>query len=146
MKNLKVLTVKNPYAFLIVTGFKKYEIRSWSTNYRGPLYIHSAKVPVKSDYDENTINGVKKLCLKHIRKLDYMSTHGSIIGKVNLVNILKIDDEISRSQAGIDGCCSIDENDKYAWVLENPEVANLTIPVKGQLGIWSLETNGDTDN
>ena len=49
MNHLKVLTVKNPFAFLILAGVKKYEIRSWNTKYRGQLYIHSAKQPSKEN-------------------------------------------------------------------------------------------------
>ena len=58
----------------------------------------------------------------------------------------KIGEDIPKPQAALDGCCAIDDNDKYAWVLHNPEIASLTIPVQGKLGIWSLETDGDTDN
>ena len=62
------------------------------------------------------------------------------------MDIKKIGDNIEKSTAQYDGCCSIDDNDKCAWVLHNPEIASLTIPVQGKLGIWSLETDGDTDN
>jgi len=143
MKNIKVLTVKNPYAFLILAGIKKYEIRSWSTKYRGPLYIHSAKVPVK-EYDVNTIKGISRLKNNHI-SIDYMAMHGYILGKVELVDIKKIGEDIPKPQAALDGCCAIDDNDKYAWVLHNPEIASLTIATKGKLGLWSL-TNGNTDD
>ena len=144
MKNIKVLTVKNPYAFLILAGIKKYEIRSWSTKYRGPLYIHSAKVPIK-EYDVNTVKGISRLKNHHI-SIDLMAMHGYLLGKVELVDIKKIGDDIPKPQAALDGCCSIDDNDKYAWVLHNPEIASLTIPVQGKLGLWSLETDGNTDN
>ncbi len=32
---MKGLTIKEPWASLIVNGYKKYEFRSWKTNYRG---------------------------------------------------------------------------------------------------------------
>ena len=34
---MKVLTIKNPWASLIVNNYKKYEFRSWKTNYRGKI-------------------------------------------------------------------------------------------------------------
>ena len=31
---MKVITLKQPWATLIIDGYKKYEFRSWKTNYR----------------------------------------------------------------------------------------------------------------
>ena len=38
---MKVLTIKEPWATLIIEGYKKYEFRSWKTNYRGKILIHA---------------------------------------------------------------------------------------------------------
>ncbi len=40
---IKALSMWQPWASLVGTGAKSYETRSWSTNYRGPLLICSAK-------------------------------------------------------------------------------------------------------
>lgn len=34
---MKVLTIRQPWASLIMAGLKEYEFRSWKTNYRGEL-------------------------------------------------------------------------------------------------------------
>ena len=47
---MKVLTIIEPYATLIKNGIKKIETRSWKTNYRGRLYIHTS---VKKNYVNN---------------------------------------------------------------------------------------------
>ena len=39
---MKVLSLIEPYATLIVEKKKKIETRSWKTNYRGELYIHAS--------------------------------------------------------------------------------------------------------
>ena len=39
----KALSVRQPWATLIVCGVKGIEIRSWSTAYRGRLFIHASK-------------------------------------------------------------------------------------------------------
>ncbi len=39
---MKALTLHQPWASLIAWGDKEIETRSWSTNYRGPIAIHSA--------------------------------------------------------------------------------------------------------
>lgn len=41
------LTVKQPWAWAIVSGRKPTESREWSTQYRGPLLIHSSRSPLE---------------------------------------------------------------------------------------------------
>ena len=38
---MKVLTIKQPWAELIINGHKCYEFRSWKTKYRGKILIHA---------------------------------------------------------------------------------------------------------
>ena len=40
---MKVLTIKQPWATLIMQGNKRFEFRSWQTKYRGELLIHAGK-------------------------------------------------------------------------------------------------------
>lgn len=40
---MKALTICQPYPWLIITGEKPVENRSWPTSYRGPLAIHAGK-------------------------------------------------------------------------------------------------------
>jgi hypothetical protein len=37
------LSIRQPWAYLVVTAQKTIELRSWATNYRGPLIIHAAR-------------------------------------------------------------------------------------------------------
>ena len=45
---MKVLTIKQPWASLIMLGYKRFEFRSWKTNYRGELLIYT-----DSTFNEN---------------------------------------------------------------------------------------------
>ena len=38
---MKVLTIKEPWASLIINGYKEYEFRNFKTNYRGKILIHA---------------------------------------------------------------------------------------------------------
>lgn len=38
--NWPVLSIKQPWAQLILEGIKDVEVRSWTTSYRGPIWIH----------------------------------------------------------------------------------------------------------
>jgi len=46
----KALSIRQPWAWLIVNGHKDIENRSWATRFRGPLLIHAAKGMTKAEY------------------------------------------------------------------------------------------------
>ena len=44
------LSMHQPWASLVILGFKRFEGREWTSDYRGPLWIHStSKKPTKVD-------------------------------------------------------------------------------------------------
>lgn len=49
---MKALNVKQPWAWLIASGKKTIETRTWSTKYRGPILIVSSKVRAGVMYRE----------------------------------------------------------------------------------------------
>jgi hypothetical protein len=40
----KALSIRQPWAHLIVAGIKQIENRTWTTRYRGPLLIHAGQL------------------------------------------------------------------------------------------------------
>lgn len=71
---MKVITIKQPWATLIAEGYKKYEFRSWKTNYRGDIYIHAGK-----GVDNSGVERFKDL------NLEYPSSR--IIAKVTITDL-----------------------------------------------------------
>ena len=58
---MKVLSLIEPYATLIVEKKKKIETRSWKTNYRGILYIHASLTKMdKKDKENKTLLALVK--------------------------------------------------------------------------------------
>ncbi len=47
---MKALTIRQPWASLICYGIKDVENRSWKTNFRGKLLIHSSSFKCKEDF------------------------------------------------------------------------------------------------
>jgi len=47
LKDMKALSLKQPWAELVLQGKKKIEIRKWNTKFRGRFLIHSSKIPDK---------------------------------------------------------------------------------------------------
>ena len=50
--NVKILTLKQPWATLVAEGIKKYEFRSWKTKYRGKILIHAGSGIDKKQLDK----------------------------------------------------------------------------------------------
>lgn len=123
---MKVLTIKQPWATLIMQGDKRFEFRSWKTKYRGELLIHAGK-------------GIDKESLERLKKyLPEELPAGKILGKVNLTNCIKCDEKFKemclKENKDIYGKSSFDE--AYAWELNNVEVFDAPIEAKGKLSFW----------
>jgi hypothetical protein len=50
---VKALSIRQPYAWLIVNGIKDIENRTWATSYRGPVLIHAGKTYAKRDHKDD---------------------------------------------------------------------------------------------
>lgn len=125
---MKVITIKEPYATLILEGFKEYEFRTWKTSYRGEILIHAAK-----GYDKDNLNRFKD------RKLKY--NPGKIIGKAIISDCVEVDEKLKKELLNKDKevykNLSKERNKKiFGFKLENVEKIN-PIEVKGQLGLWN---------
>ena len=124
---MKVLTIKQPYASLIVNKYKAYEFRSWKTNYRGKILIHSS---LKSD--KEIINNFKDY------NLEYIS--GAIIGEAEITDCILVDEEFDKSLKKINSIVySNNHIGNYAWKLENIKQYDKPIYVKGKLGLWNYK-------
>ena len=125
---MKALTIKQPWASLIIEGYKKYEFRSWKTNYRGKILIQ-AGLSLEKDMKER----FKDYNLEY--KLGY------IIGEAEIVDCILVDEEFNESLRNIDPIVYGRSNhvENYAWKLENIKKYDNPIPCKGKLGLWNYE-------
>ena len=48
---MMTLSIRQPWAWLIVNGYKNVENRTWSTQRRGPLLIHASQAMSQDEYD-----------------------------------------------------------------------------------------------
>ena len=48
----RLLTLRQPWAWLVVFGGKDVENRSWTTEYRGPILIHAGKEMTRREYKQ----------------------------------------------------------------------------------------------
>jgi hypothetical protein len=120
------LTIRQPWAWLIVHGFKDIENRTWSTAYRGRLGIHAGKGCTKAEYraamefalaiHPELVDRFEEICYPALIR-------GALIGEVTLTGCVAASP--SRWFTG-----------KYGWLLEQPVSYPQPIPLKGRLGLF----------
>ena len=125
---MKALTIKEPWATLIIEGYKKYEFRSWKTNYRGKILIH-AGLSLERDMEER------------FKEYNLNYNCGYIIGEADIVDCILVDEEFNKELRKINSLVYARSNhvEKFAWKLENIKKYDSPIPCKGKLGLWNYE-------
>lgn len=125
---MKVLTIKEPWATLIIEGYKRYEFRSWKTKYRGKILIH-AGMSLERDNAER------------FKEYNLEYSKGAIIGEAELVDCIFVTPEINEELKQLNPLVygKSGHVEKYAWKLENIKKYDEPIPVKGQLGLWNYD-------
>lgn len=122
---MKVLSIKQPFAELILLGKKKIELRKWNTKFRGDFLIHAS---LKPDEEARKRFGFaeKSLAL------------GFILGKANLKEVKHYKNEEEHSKDK-DLHLAASYWGDYGFVLEDVERLEKPIPAKGKLGFWDFE-------
>jgi|SRR5947209_791108 len=119
LKDFRALSVKQPWAWLIVNGFKDIENRSWRTNHRGPLLIHAGL----SD-EFLTLSFKDEIKQTYGVVLPDAAEIGGIVGLVDVVDCVKQHPSKWKFRGS------------WGWVLENPRRL-LSRKCKGSLGLFN---------
>jgi hypothetical protein len=127
---MKALSLRQPYAELIVIGQKTIELRKWNTKHRGKFLVHASKYqPKPSELEPFKLN---------INNLEF----GALIGTAELVSVKDYDkleenewqNDIPRHCAGIDYITST-----KGFVLKNAIKFPNPIPCKGKLNFFEVD-------
>tara|TARA_R110000868_G_scaffold119513_5_gene317294 strand:- start:26335 stop:26769 length:435 start_codon:yes stop_codon:yes gene_type:complete len=137
---MKTLTVKQPWASLIVKGIKDIENRTWKTKFRGRILIHASAKIAGSRLDSLNQEQFDVLVDKN-NGGNYDCS--SIIGSVEIVDCVinhesiwaEKSPEFTTNRANQEGFKPI-----YNWVLANPIKFEQPIEnVKGKLSLWEYD-------
>lgn len=116
---MKVISIKQPWAALVVSGAKTLELRSWNSKYRGELAIHTGLT-----VDQHGPWGRFPAAFDPIR--------GAVVGGVRMV-----DSRLMRPEDA-EAACHEFVNGIWVHVYENPFSFSEPIPMKGKLGIFNM--------
>ena len=120
---MKALSVRQPWAWLIVNGYKDIENRDWFTKFRGRIWIHTGVHRVtKAEYEEFE-DDCRNFGVKRYPCIDEFKT-GGIVGSVEII------DCVTKSK-------SYWFQGKYGFVLENARLARFR-PVLGLLNFFEI--------
>ena len=88
------LSMHQPWASLMVHGFKRFEGREWTTKYRGPLWIHATSQKPKPE----EIAALEEAYTNHYAiigedrpEFPQRYPTSAVIGRLDLVDILTLD-------------------------------------------------------
>jgi len=86
---MKALSVRQPWTFAIVMGFKPVENRDWTRAHRGPTLIHAGKTAEHGNINPVLRQIADQACLplKDVHALYHKhAATGAIVGRVNVVD------------------------------------------------------------
>lgn len=123
---MKALTIREPWATLIISNYKKYEFRGYKINYRGKILIHAGL-------------SVENSMLERFKEYDLDIKPGYIIGEAEIVDCIKVDNDFQSKLLNENSLVYGRSNhtETYAWKLENIIKYETPIPCKGKLGLWN---------
>lgn len=120
-----VLSIRQPWAWLVVHAYKPVENRTWPTTFRGPLAIHAGKTMARRYYDE-IVDSLKAdgLCPPDLPAFEELE-RGGIVGAVRVVDCVEVFDSPWK------------EPDSFGFILADARPFPF-IPCVGRLGFFNV--------
>jgi len=114
-----VLSVKQPWAHLLVAGYKDCENRAWPTKIRGWVWIHASKTVDSAGY---------LACRReHGAPPKDVIPRGAVVGLVRIVDCVRRFDSVWA------------EREQFQFVVDRARALPAPVAAKGRLGFWWLE-------
>lgn len=133
---LRALTIKQPWASLLVHGIKTVENRSWTTAYRGPIAIH-AGASRERNAAQMIADCLGRELTKHERVrwlLDADLPHGQVLGVVDLLDVVPVEQTHQQESPWVLGpwCWRVRARQQF-----QPDARPT---VAGKLGLWKWDS------
>lgn len=123
---MKALSIRQPWAWLIVNGHKDVENRDWPTKFRGRFLVHASATMTRGDYEACCIFIAQFRTAWRLPAFDILKGQcGGIVGAATLADCVVADP--SRWFVG-----------DYGFILQRPEVLPFQL-CKGRLGFFEVK-------
>ncbi len=124
---MRALSIRQPWAWAIVSGYKSIENRTWRAHHRGPLLIHAGKGMTRKEFDDfldTALAAAVPLAVLNDLRPENLP-RGGIVGQARLVDC--VTEHPSRWFFG-----------PYGFVLDEAKPLPFR-PCPGALGFFELE-------
>ena len=127
---MMALSIRQPWAWLILHGGKDVENRTWRTNFRGPVLIHAGATMTRADYEAAVLFCAASSLPRDGSHLffptfdELKEQRGGIVGSVEIVDCVSF----SRSPWF---------TGDFGFVLKNPKPLPF-MPCKGALNFFEV--------
>ena len=118
---MRALSIRQPWAWLVVNGYNDIENRTWSTNFRGRIYVHAGQRMVADDYPEQ-----REFIARAGILIPANLARGAIVGEVTITGCI--------AASARPWFCG-----PYGFTLEDPVAYDTPIPCRGQLGFFQVD-------
>ena len=125
---MKALSIRQPWAWLIVHGHKDVENRSWPTKFRGRFFVHASQ-----KFDHDGYLWVRRHFPKIKMPLPGHFPTGAIVGYATLTDC--VTKSKSKWFAG----------ENYGFVIEGAGAHVGPLSLKGKLGFFETEWDDGTE-
>ena len=118
---MRALSIRQPWAWLVVTGNKDIENRTWQTSFRGRIFVHASQRMVAGDYPDQR---------RHVAAAGIIIpaelARGALVGEVTITGCLSASDS--------PWFCG-----PYGFTMQDPVAYDAPIPYRGQLGFFPVD-------
>ena len=125
---MKAISIRQPWAWLIIHGGKDIENRTWTTNFRGRVLIHASKGMTESEYDSVFYYLQQD---RRTRDLVYTIPNYSVLKRGGIIGEVDVIDCVSTSSSPW-------FMGPFGHVLANPKPLDFR-PYKGSLGYFEVK-------
>lgn len=122
---MKALSIRQPWAWCIVNGFKGVENRDWDTKFRGEFLIHTG---LKIDHEAYPFIRSRGVNVPPPEQL-YV---GGIVGMARLINTVPVYDRRLLTAKDVPWFFG-----KYGFILDSAKPVEF-MPLKGRLGFFEV--------
>ena len=158
---MRAITLYQPWALLIALLLKRFETRSWATQYRGEIAIHAGAERSYWNELERELKGYRNgkytggngsLAdlywqyqsggLPGGERLNEPMVFGAVMCIVKVVDCIPMTRDFIGQQTPSERAFGGWSAGRFAWKLEMVEVFKQPIPAKGGQGIWHWKREG----
>lgn len=142
---MKAISVLNPWAVLLAIGAKRFETRSWETDYRGPIAIHASKKFTGVQHEICFSEPFATVLMRELfgnEPLGAFMMHriqcGAVLATGELTCCLPTE-SIAAGLSDQERAFGDFTPGRFAWGIERVKLLKKPVVCAGRLGLWEWE-------